>query len=115
ERLALAVAEANGCEYCVAAHTVLGKQAGLSDDDILASRKGVSDDPKSNAAMAFARALLGSRGHVTDGDVHGLRDAGFGDGEIAELVALVVLNLFTNYINDVAQTPLDFPQAPALD
>ena len=114
ERLALLVAEENSCDYCLAAHTFLGGKAGLTGREILDTRRGTSEEPKVAAALAFARKLVQSRGHVTDDDVAAVRQAGFSDGEIAEIIANVVLNIFTNYFNVAAGVEIDFPRAPAL-
>ena len=114
-KLAVAVADRNRCEYCLAAHSAVGKSLGLSHDAILDSRRGTSADAKTNAALAFAQALVKKRGFVTDEDLQHVRDAGYDDGAIVEILATVVLNIFTNYFNHVAETPLDFPQAAALN
>jgi uncharacterized peroxidase-related enzyme len=114
ERLALVVAEENSCDYCLAAHTFLGGKVGLSEQEILETRRGTSDEPKIAAALAFARKLVRSRGQVTDADVIAVRQAGFSDGEIAEIIANVALNIFTNYFNIAAGVEIDFPRAPAL-
>jgi uncharacterized peroxidase-related enzyme len=114
ELLAVDIGQANGCNYCVSAHTAIGKHVGLTDAQIIAGRKGTSDDPKTAAALAFARKLVERRGQVADADVTTVRDAGYTDGEIAEIVAHVALNTFTNYLNNVAETEIDFPRAPAL-
>ncbi|HET9797471.1 MAG TPA: carboxymuconolactone decarboxylase family protein [Gemmatimonadaceae bacterium] len=109
EQLALTVAEENGCGYCAAAHTVLGRRAGLTDAELDAAREGTSADPRAAAAMAFARTVAGTRGHVQDADVEAARAAGLDDGDLGEVVAHVALNVFTNYFNSVAGTDLDFP------
>lgn len=114
EQLALDVGEVNRCDYCLSAHSALGKRAGLSDQDILASRRGTSADAKSEALLRFARVVVEKRGLVGDDDVDAVRRAGYGDAEIAEVVAHVALNVFTNYFNNVAGTTIDFPRAPAL-
>jgi uncharacterized peroxidase-related enzyme len=114
ERLALVVAEENACDYCLAAHTFLGGKAGLSEKEILDNRRGTSDEPKVAAALAFARKLVKSRGQVSDADVAVLREHGFTEGEVAEIIANVVLNIFTNYFNIAAGVEVDFPKAPAL-
>jgi uncharacterized peroxidase-related enzyme len=114
ERLALAVGEANQCDYCVAAHTAGGKAAGLTADDTVAARRGEATDPRDEAALRFAQTVVVERGHVSDDDVEQLREAGYDDGAIAEVVAVVALNLFTNYFNHVAATEIDFPVAPQL-
>ena len=114
ERIALAVGEAGQCNYCVSAHTFLAGRAGLNKSDIIDARRGMASDEKANAALAFARAILEDRGHVNDEDVEEVRNAGYNDGEIVEIVACVVLNIFTNYFNHVAEPEIDFPLAPAL-
>ena len=114
EQLALDVGEANRCDYCVSAHSLLGKRAGLNDQDILASRREASTDPKEDVLLRFARTVLEKRGLVEDADIAAVREAGYGDADIAEVVAHVGLNVFTNYFNNVAGTAIDFPKAPAL-
>jgi uncharacterized peroxidase-related enzyme len=114
ELLAVDVGEANGCNYCVSAHTAIGKHVGLTDAQLVAGRKGTADDAKTAAALAFARKLVERRGQVSDAELAAVRDAGYTDGEIAEVVAHVALNTFTNYLNNVAETEIDFPKAPAL-
>ena len=114
EQLALDVGQANHCDYCVSAHSAIGKRVGLTDEAVLDSRKGHSADPKTDALLRFARTLVEKRGLVTDADVAAVREAGGEDAEIAEVVAHVGLNTFTNYFNNVANTTIDFPIAPAL-
>lgn len=114
EQIALAVSEANNCRYCLAAHSAVGKMVGLSDEEIQDSRQGTAVDGKTEAALRFSRQLVEKLGWVNDGDVGHLRDAGYGDEEIAEIVAHVARNIFTNYFNHVAETIVDFPEAPAL-
>jgi uncharacterized peroxidase-related enzyme len=110
EQIALISAETNSCGYCAAAHTAIGKIVGLSEDVILSARNGRSTDPKTDAAVKFARAVIDKRGEVSDADVQTARDAGFSEGEIAEIIAHVALNIFTNYFNVVAHTEIDFPK-----
>ena len=114
EQIALTVAEANHCHYCLAAHSVIGRSVGLSDETILDSRKGFSTNSKDEAALRFAAKLVENRGFVTDEDVTSLRDAGYRDGEIAEIVANVTFNIFTNYFNHVADPEVDFPHVKEL-
>jgi uncharacterized peroxidase-related enzyme len=114
EQLALDVGEANHCDYCVAAHSAIGNRVGLTEQEVLASRCGASTDPRTDALLRFARKLVANRGLVDDADIAAVREAGFGDAEIAEVVAHVGLNTFTNYFNHVAGTTLDFPKVPAL-
>ena len=110
ERIALAVAEINGCGYCLAAHTYLGKNAAKLDDaEIAANRSGRSNDPRADAAVRFAASVALERGHVSDAAVQAVKSAGYGDAEVMEIVAHVALNTLTNYVNVVAQTEIDFP------
>jgi uncharacterized peroxidase-related enzyme len=110
ERIALAVAEANGCDYCLSAHTYLGKNvAKLEDAEITANREGASSDPKANSAVRFAAQVVRARGHVTDADVQALKAAGYDDAQVIEIVLHVALNTLTNYVNEVAKTVVDFP------
>ena len=115
ERIALAVAQINGCGYCLSAHSYMGKNlAKLSDAEIAANRHGGSLDPKADAAVRFAAKVVRERGHVSDADVQAVRMAGYDDAQIVEIVQHVALNTWTNYINEVARTEIDFPVAQAL-
>ena len=114
EQIALVTGQENACEYCLAAHTALGKKAGLSEHETLDARRAEANDAKEKAALVFAKKLVDNRGEVSDEDVQQLRGADFADGEIAEIVANVALNIFTNYFNHVADTEVDFPVAPEL-
>jgi uncharacterized peroxidase-related enzyme len=113
EQIALAVAETNACNYCLSAHTALGRRAGLSDQQLSASREGRAADAKTNAALQFAAAVLEHRGDVSDREFARIRGAGFSDAEIAEIIAHVALNVLTNYFNRAAQTEIDFPVVTA--
>jgi uncharacterized peroxidase-related enzyme len=116
ERIALAVAEVNGCHYCLAAHTYLGKNlARLDDAEIAANRAGTSHDAKADAAVRFAVRVTRARGHVDGGEVQAVRDAGYSDAQIVEIVQHVALNTWTNYLNEVAGTEIDFPAVSALE
>ena len=110
EQIALVSAETNGCGYCASAHTALGKLTGLREEEIVAARQATSTDPKIAAALQFAQTLIEKRGSISDSDLQSVKDAGFTEGEIAEIVANVALNIFTNYFNDTAQTEIDFPR-----
>jgi uncharacterized peroxidase-related enzyme len=112
EQIAVAVADRNACEYCLAAHTALGRKAGASADEMRAAQAGISSDPKTAAALRFALKLVGDRGHVGAPDIAQLRTAGFSDEEVVEIVAHVALNLFTNYVNVAFAVPVDFPAVP---
>mgnify|MGYP003639746707 CR=1 FL=1 len=115
ERIALAVAQINACGYCLAAHTYLAKNAAkLGDAEIAANRHGGSLDPKADAAVRFAAKIVRERGHVSDADLQAVRMASYDDAQIVEIVQHVALNTWSNYINEVAGTEIDFPQAQAL-
>lgn len=109
EQIAVAIANRNACSYCLAAHTALGRKAGASGDEMTEAQSGRSGDVRTAAALAFALRVVDGRGQVEDGDVQALREAGFGDEELMEILAHVALNLFTNYVNVVFAVPLDFP------
>ncbi len=110
ERIALAVAEINGCTYCLSAHTYLGKNlAKLDDAEIAANRSGASNDRKADAAVRFAVKVVNARGHVTGDDLTAVKSAGYDDAQVIEIVLHVALNTWTNYINEAAQTDVDFP------
>jgi len=110
ERIALAVAQVNGCDYCLSAHSYLGLNlAKISPDEVALNRKGESGDPKANAAVHFAAKVVRERGHITAADIKAVRDAGFSDGQVVEILAVTAENIFTNLLNVVAETDIDFP------
>lgn len=109
EQIAVAVANRNSCEYCLAAHTALGRKAGVSPTALQAAQTGRSDDPRTAALLSFALKLVEERGQVTAEDVAALRDQGWSDEHIVEVIGQVALNLFTNYINIALAVPVDFP------
>lgn len=110
ERIALAVAQVNGCDYCLSAHSYLGLNlAKITPEEIALNRKGGSGDAKADAAVRFATKVVRERGQVSDGDIKTVRDAGFTDGQIVEIIAVTAENIFTNLLNVVAQTDIDFP------
>ncbi|QRP48633.1 carboxymuconolactone decarboxylase family protein [Amycolatopsis sp. FDAARGOS 1241] len=112
--IALAVSEANGCDYCLAMHTYVSSEfGGMSSDDIALSRAGSSVDPKRAAAANFARRVVDSRGRVSDADLAGVRDAGYTDSQILAIVTVAVQALLTNFINNVNQTDIDIPAVNA--
>lgn len=114
ERIALAVAQINGCDYCLSAHTYLGLNlAKLTPEEIARNRRGQSGDARADAAVRFAAKVVRERGRVGDGDVAELRDAGYSNGQIVEIVALAAENVFTNLMNNVARTDIDFPVVTA--
>jgi uncharacterized peroxidase-related enzyme len=109
-RIALLVAEANGCDYCLSAHSYLGKNlAKLDDAEMMANRSGTSHDPKADAAVRFAAKLVRERGHVAETDVLAVKTAGYSDSQVLEIIGHVALNTFTNYVNEALKTDIDFP------
>ncbi|MFG0265023.1 MAG: carboxymuconolactone decarboxylase family protein [Rhodopirellula sp. JB055] len=114
EQIALAVGETNSCEYCLSAHTAIGKMSGLTADQILDARRGKADDAKSGAILAFANLVVEKRGFVSDAEIAAARESGVNDAEIVEAVANVALNVLTNYTNHVSQTKVDFPAVEPL-
>jgi len=115
ERVALVLAETNSCDYCVSAHSSLADRVGLDEEEILAARRGGSSDAKADAAVRFAKSVVENRGDVTTAELGALRDVGFSEGEIIEIIAHVGLNTLNNYIGRIGQIEIDFPKAPALD
>jgi uncharacterized peroxidase-related enzyme len=114
ERIALAIAEINGCSYCLSAHSYLGKNlAKLDEAEMLANRAGGSNDPKADAAVRFAAKVAAQRGHVSEDDFRAVKLAGYDDAQVIEIVLHVALNTWTNYINEVAKTDIDFPVVAA--
>lgn len=109
EIVALAAGQANRCGYCLSAHTLLGKGAGLSADAISAARQGQGGNALDNAIAGFSRALVEHRGVVPAEDLADYRRAGLDDGLILEVIANIALNTLTNYTNHVAGTAVDFP------
>jgi uncharacterized peroxidase-related enzyme len=110
EQIAVAVADLNACEYCLAAHTALGRKAGASPQELQNAQAGEAADPKTQAALRFALKVVNDRGQLADADVQALRSVGFSDQEVVEILAHVALNLFTNYVNVAFAVPVDFPQ-----
>ncbi len=110
EHIAVLVADINRCEYCLAAHTVLGQKAGASEQEMADAQAGQASDPKTQAALDFSAKLVQNRANITKADVDAVRDAGFNNEEIAEILAHVALNIFTNYTNVAFDVEIDFPQ-----
>jgi len=113
EQIALVVAEANECDYCLSAHTALGRADGLTDHQMTVSRYGFADDWKVAAALRFAQSVVRQRGAVSNQELAEVREAGFSESEIAEIIGNVALNVFTNYFNRAAETDIDFPRVTA--
>lgn len=114
EEIALLSAETNECEYCLTAHTAIGKMVGLSEAQQSEARRGSDRDPKSAAALRFAKAVIETKGGVSAEDVKAVRGAGYSDAEIAEIVAEVALNFFTNVFNRAFDVDVDFPRVAPL-
>jgi uncharacterized peroxidase-related enzyme len=110
EQIALVVGETNGCEYCVSAHSTIGKLVGLKETEIGMSRVAEGTNPRETAALKFARELVRSQGRVGKEAVEALKAADFNDGEVAEIIANVALNIFTNYFNNTTDVDVDFPR-----
>lgn len=113
EQIALAVAEINDCTYCRSAHTYLGGLAGLSESEITGARKVAAADERTEAILNLARNIVVQRGELSETEFKAARAARLSDAEIVETVANVALNLLTNYVNQVAQTVVDFPEVKA--
>lgn len=109
EQIALTIAAFNQCEYCASAHTTLGKMHKLPEQELTANLAAQSSDARTQAALVFARHVAATRGKVTDADLKAVRDAGYDDAAILEIIAVTALNIFTNYVNSVAATEVDFP------
>jgi uncharacterized peroxidase-related enzyme len=110
ERIALAVAQENACEYCVSAHTAIGRKAGLSLEEVLAARAGHSSDAKAAAAVAFAKSLVENAGAVSAAEVEALRAAGYDDAGIVDIIVAVSLNVLTNFLGKATRVEIDFPR-----
>lgn len=110
EAIALAVAAKNKCEYCAAAHSAMGQRAGLSGEDISAALNGKSSDPKTQALVSLALRIVGSSGHLSEQEHAELETSGLTQQEIIETIAVVSLNIFTNYFNHIAEPEIDFPR-----
>ncbi|NQZ14348.1 MAG: carboxymuconolactone decarboxylase family protein [Alphaproteobacteria bacterium] len=115
ESIALTVAGVNSCDYCASAHTKIGEGAGLAADELAQNLHGKSGDSKTQAALKFSLKLVNSQGNPSDADVQALKDAGYSDGEVLEITAVVAFNIFTNYFNHVADTDVDFPHVSTSD
>jgi uncharacterized peroxidase-related enzyme len=109
ERIALLVAETNGCDYCLSAHSAIGAGAGLSAAAIEAARTGEAETAQDQAALSLARAVLARQGRGAEVELATARSAGWDDAAIVEIVLHVALSLLTNSVNNLAETPIDFP------
>ncbi|HTN50397.1 MAG TPA: carboxymuconolactone decarboxylase family protein [Burkholderiaceae bacterium] len=114
ERIALAVAESNACDYCLAAHTAIGRGAGLSSEEVRLNRRGTSADSRAAAFVALAKAVNDKVGAVSEAEFDAARASGISDAEMVEVVAAVAINVFTNALNKLARTDIDFPRVAPL-
>jgi uncharacterized peroxidase-related enzyme len=110
ESLAISTAATNGCGYCASAHTAIGRGLKIDALELARNLDGTSADPRTAAALEFARALTDTRGDVTDEQIEALRDAGFDEEQLVEIVAHVGMNSFSNMFNVLARTTIDFPR-----
>jgi len=110
ERIALALAQQNTCEYCLAAHTAIGRKAGLTGQEIQANRAGGSEDARAAVAVQFARALVEHKGDVTSAEIQSMRDVGYTDAAIVEVITHVGMNLLTNILGKASRVEIDFPR-----
>ncbi len=110
ERIALAIAQGNSCQYCLSAHSAIGRKVGLTSAEIDANRAGTSQDAKAGAAVAFAQALNTNLGEVTQAEFDTVRQAGYGDAEIVEIITHVGMNILTNLIGKATRVEIDFPK-----
>ena len=113
EQLALSIAEENDCDYCLSAHTAIGKMNGLSEEEIKASRKAEAANTKEQIGLELAKIITQNRGKVTDDELRAAKEAGYTDEDILEIVLNVVSNTLTNYVNHIADTEIDFPKVSA--
>jgi uncharacterized peroxidase-related enzyme len=114
EVIALVVGQANGCDYCVAAHTALGKMVGLTEAQTVEARKGQLSDPKLDALAKFVKAVHEKNGNLDDSELQAFKSAGYNDGHVAEVAAAYALNIYTNVLNHLNKTEVDLPAAPAI-
>ncbi len=110
ERIALALAQQNGCEYCVSAHTAIGRKTGLSPDEVAAARAGTSEDVQAAVAVKFARSLMEKKGEIGALELAEIRSAGYSDSDIVEIITHVGMNFLTNVLGKAMQIDIDFPK-----
>lgn len=115
EQIALLVAEHHGCDYCLAAHTAISNRMGLSTQEAKQTRMAKSEDQKTQAVLTFTSRVLQQKGAASEGDISLLRLTGFHDNQIVEILGVIGLNLFTNYLVKAAGTEIDFPRVGQVD
>lgn len=114
EAISLIVSQVNDCDYCLAAHTIIAKMRGYSQEDTIAIRKGQYNDPKLNAIISLAKSIASNRGSADQYDLERFFEVGYDEKALVEIIALTTLRSFTNYVFVNTKIPLDFPQATAL-
>ncbi|MBY0369332.1 carboxymuconolactone decarboxylase family protein [bacterium] len=114
ETISLVTAQANSCEYCLSAHTVLGKKVGMKPEEILDARKGTTSDPKAKALISFVREVISEKGRTSDKSFSELQAAGYTDAQVPEIFLAIVQNIYTNYFNNFNGTKLDFPKVDSI-
>ncbi len=112
EQVSLAVSQENGCEYCLSAHSVTAKLAGLKPEQIIGARKEESSDPKAQAVLTLTHNIMANRGNISDSQLSAAREAGLSDAEIVEVVGVIAVMTITNLLNNLAHTEIDFPRVP---
>jgi uncharacterized peroxidase-related enzyme len=115
EQIALYISEINQCSYCLAAHSAIGRMEGLTEEELVDSRRGISPNRATEAALQFASIVLEKHGHVSEENLMHIRNVGYSDAEISEVIANVALTVFTNYLNSTAGTVVDYPEGPGLE
>ncbi len=115
ELIALTVGQANGCEYCLSAHTAISSTLKIPDQEVIMARRGEAQDPKTKAILHFVKEAVEKRGRISSNQFDQLKKAGVSDQEVAEIVTALTLNMFTNYFNLITDTTVDFPNAPKLE
>ncbi len=114
EQIALATSESNSCGYCLAAHTMMAKGTGMTPENTIEARKGVSSDPKTQAVLSFVKKVVEKRGAISDQDFSILKNAKLTDKEIVEIILVINVNMFTNYFNHITDPAIDFPACQRL-
>ncbi len=115
EKLALAVGQANGCQYCLSAHTLGAKATGISENEIMDARKARASIPKEAAILDFAKKVVEKKAHIDEKELASLKAAGVNDQEIVDAILVIMVNMYTNYFNLITGTKVDFPNAPELN
>jgi uncharacterized peroxidase-related enzyme len=115
EQIALVVAQTNQCNYCLSAHTAISKGKGLADQEIIQARHGQAKDPKSQAILKFAKSVVDKKGKVNNQDIASLKAAGINDKELVDIILVIIINIFTNYFNNITDPQIDFALAPEIN